>query len=349
MTLEWTVEQRDIAEAVGEALAVPDGEASWRVLAQLGCHGVAIPEQYDGAGGTLKDLCAVVAELGRLLDSSPFFSTVVLCGSVLVEMAPDPSEPMGAALADIARGAVRMALVRPAPGRGNVSVAIVDGQASVSGSVDVVVDAERADVLLVVVDSADGAVIATVDAHALGVVCTPRESLDPSRPLASVRFEDVAATAFTTVPPTVLNRADEVVATLIAAEAVGCARFCLDSAVDYATTRKQFGRAIGSFQAIKHKLVDVYVAVELAEATVLDAADALDDRRTDDGPEAASVARALTARAASTATAESIQVHGGIGFTWEHPLHRYFRRARSTEMLFGSVESNLDRVAGSVL
>lgn len=349
MTLEWTVEQRDIAEAVGEALVVPDGEASWRVLAQLGCHGIAIPEQYDGAGGTLKDLCAVVTELGRVLDPSPFFSTVVLCGSILVEMAPEPSEPMGAALTDVARGVVRMALVRPTPGRGEVSVTVVDGRAAVSGSMDVVVDAECADVLLVVADSVDGAVIATVDAGAPGVVRTPRESLDPSRPLASVRFEDVAATAFATVTLTVLHRADEAVATLIAAEQVGCARFCLDTAVEYATTRKQFGRAIGSFQAIKHKLVDVYVAVELAEATVLDAADALDSERTGDAPEAASVARVLSATAANVATAEAIQVHGGIGFTWEHPLHRYFRRARSTEMLFGSVESNLDRVAGSVL
>jgi alkylation response protein AidB-like acyl-CoA dehydrogenase len=117
---------------------------------------------------------------------------------------------------------------------------------------------------------------------------------------------------------------------------------------DYAKTRHQFGRAIGSFQAIKHRLSDMSIAIELAEAAVLDAADAATDRDTAAFVTAVSTARVLATTAAVFAAEESIQIHGGIGFTWEHPLHTYFRRAKTNELLFGTVESHLEAVAGGL-
>jgi alkylation response protein AidB-like acyl-CoA dehydrogenase len=129
---------------------------------------------------------------------------------------------------------------------------------------------------------------------------------------------------------------------------VGAAEACLEMSVEYAKGREQFGRPIGSFQSIKHRLTDMLVALELAHAAVLDAANA-DERPTDELATAASIAHVLASEAFTYAAEESIQIHGGIGFTWEHPLHRYFRRAKSDTLLFGSTETHHEVIAASVI
>jgi alkylation response protein AidB-like acyl-CoA dehydrogenase len=350
MTMEWTVEQRDIMDAVRRALSdAADGD-SWSALTTMGCTEIGVPEQYGGAGGTLKDLCAVALELGRALDPGPFFASAVLAGLLLSELAPAPDDQMGITLARLATGSTRVAVAGNHGARDGVVWSDDDEGVVLSGHTHFVMDGMDADTVLVIATSDKGRLVATVDAIDNGVERTAMTTLDLTRPMASVTFDGVRPTEWVPVEGTgAVDRATAAMWTVLAAEQVGSARACLDMSVAYAKTRKQFGRPIGSFQAIKHRLVDMSIAVELAEAAVLDAANAAVDRDEASMFTAVSIARVLASRAASFAAEESIQVHGGIGFTWEHPLHHYFRRAKSAEMLFGSMDFHLDRIAEAVL
>lgn len=195
--------------------------------------------------------------------------------------------------------------------------------------------------------------LALVEGSAPGVRRTVGEQLDGTRQLATVELDGVTARRIS--GPDVASRLEGVrsrILIALAAEQVGLARRCLEMALEYAGTRQQFGRTIGSFQGIKHKLVDLLVAIELAEATVLDASGGAEQGS--DGPSAAEVAdlaaasRVLASRAAMTAAEEAIQVHGGIGFTWEHPLHHYFRRAKADQLLFGDEYAYVQAVGESL-
>jgi alkylation response protein AidB-like acyl-CoA dehydrogenase len=187
-----------------------------------------------------------------------------------------------------------------------------------------------------------------ISADAPGLTRTRRESLDSTRELAQVAFEDAAGQLVGAEHlAAALAKARAMGATALAAEQVGAARACLEMSVEYAKTRQQFGRAIGSFQSIKHRLTDMLVSIELAEAAVLDAAGA-DSRSDAEFILAAAMARVLASRAATFAAEESIQIHGGIGFTWEHPLHHYFRRAKTSELLFGEPSVQLEVVAAAL-
>ncbi|MGW6034854.1 acyl-CoA dehydrogenase family protein [Gordonia terrae] len=350
MPIELTVEQRDLQAALTDAWSDhAPAQDLWSSIRELGLTEIPFPEDLGGAGYGLKDASVVMTAHGRRLGSSPYLSSVIMAGLTLLHAADD--EGRRAQLPAIVTGERRAALVC---GSAVVSSSI-DAELSERGTLllngrqDVVLDAASADVLVVVAHSASGVELGVVEGGAAGVRRDVRESLDLTREFACVEF--AGAEAVRVSGPQLakrLGRARSLMMIALAAEQVGIARQCLEMTVDYAKTRQQFGRTIGSFQALKHRLVDMLVATELAEAAVLDVADA--DRFDDaDLAERAASARVLAGRAAMFAAEEAIQIHGGIGFTWEHPLHHHFRRAKTDQLLFQDHAVHVDTVAHAML
>ncbi len=324
----------------------------WRRLGtELGVLGLAVPEADGGAGGTLIDQAVAVEELGAALACGPVFGTVFLAIPALVAASAGPvrDDLLGAltegtrtaafAVPDRA-GAFDAAAV-------NVSVA-ADG--TLSGTVDRVVDADASDVVLVAASGSDGVALYAVDAAGTGVQRTPLVTLDLTRPQASIAFTDAPAqlVAGADEAERVITHAFQVASALLAAEQVGAAQHLLDLSVEYAKSRLQFGRPIGSFQAVKHRLADCLVDLEHARSAAYHAVWALTDA-TDDPALAASIAQATASAAFAKVAADTIQVHGGIGFTWEHQAHLYFKRATTDAALLGSAEAHRSRVAELVL
>lgn len=349
MALELTVEQSDLRDTLRRALSgTGPGDDVTVLIDQMGLCEIPIPEQYGGAGCGLKDVAVVMGELGRSLGRAPFYSSAVQAGWSLA-LAGSP-ETCARYLPRIAAGDCRAALVS-GPGFADSGItAVRSGDALVlNGTRHAVIGAEESDLLVVVVSTADGPELAVISTDEDGVALHPREGLDLTRSLTTVNFDGAQASA--AGGPGVregLERVEALCLTALAAEEVGAARRCLEMSVDHCSSREQFGRVIGSFQAIKHRLVDMYVAVELAEAAVLDAAGA-DDLPTAELAVAAATAQVLASRAAVYAAEESIQVHGGIGFTWEHPLHHYFRRAKTDQLILGDVPVHAETVAAALL
>ena len=336
MPINLTAEQNDLAGALRDVWSgLAPGDNAWPSIRELGLTEIPFPGAMGGADGTFKDLCVVTTGLGRVLGSAPYFSSVVMAGLALLNAADGRTRE--GVLPQIASGVRTAALVC---GPRIVSSAVDAEHAGgrdriLTGVQHSVVDGESADLLVVVTNGSAGTELALLEGSAAGVRRTVGEQLDGTRQLATIEFH--GATAQSISGPDVASGLYEVrsrILIALAAEQVGLARACLEMAVEYAGAREQFGRTIGSFQAIKHKLVDLLVGIELAEATVLEASGD-EDRGAAELAELAASCRVLASRAAMTASEESIQVHGGIGFTWEHPLHHYFRRAKADQLLFG--------------
>lgn len=316
--------------------------AVWAQAAdQLRLPGLTIPEEYGGDGFGLVELGVVMEEMGRALLCAPFFATVVLAAQAL--LASGDSEACARHLPGIAAGRTTATLavaeddgswdpalitVRAQPG--------VDGGWRLSGRKCFVIDGTTADLVLVVARTVAGPSLFAVDRSATGLSAEPLETLDATRAMARLTFDAVPATLVGTdgAGGRIMARVLDMASVALAAEQSGGARRCLEMSAEYARTRHQFGRPIGSFQAVKHKCADMLVQVELAEASSREAA-RLAAEDAPDFPVAAAVAHACCSRAYMVAAMENIQVHGGIGFTWEHPAHLYFRRAKSSQLLFG--------------
>ncbi|PAY24303.1 acyl-CoA dehydrogenase [Dietzia natronolimnaea] len=355
MPINLSTEQKDLAETLDDVWSgIAPGHDVWPSIRELGLTEIPFPEATGGADGTFRDLTVVMTGLGRVLGSAPYFSSVVMAGLALLDAAD--RDTRAELLPGIVSGARTAALVC---GPGIVTSAIRgevagEGELSLTGEQHAVVDGESAELLVVVTHGPDGTELALVEGSAPGVRRSVGEQLDGTRPLATVEFD--GATARRISGPDVASRLEEVcsrVLIALAAEQVGLARRCLEMAVEYAGARQQFGRTIGSFQGIKHKLVDLLVAIELAEVTVLEASGGA-ERSCDEASAAeladrAAAARVLASRAAMTAAEEAIQVHGGIGFTWEHPLHHYFRRAKADQLLFGDEYPYVQSVGESLV
>ena len=293
----------------------------WRALAELGVTGLPVPERLGGAGASWRETAVVLEELGRAVAPVPFFGDAVLATAALLAVGDETLLP------DIASGAKTAALAVPFSTASFAStLTAADGH--LSGSVTTVADALVADVFLVPA----GDTLFAVDANE--VTRTPLVSLDQTRPVADLRFDGVAGQALGPAGPAV-ERALTVGAAMLAAEQLGVAQWCLDTTVEYAKTRRQFARQIGSYQAVKHRLADLWVAITEARAVSRYAADCLatDDP---DTPVAAALAQAFCAPVAVKAAEECVQLHGGIGFTWEHPAHLYLKRAKSSAVALGS-------------
>ena len=330
----------------------------WQEMAGLGWQAMAIPEEYGGAGYGFLELMVLLEEMGRSVFAAPFLSTVVL-GATLVE-ALGTEEQKKSMLSEIASGSRTVALaLSEANGRwdadGIEMVASQDGDAwIINGTKRFVIDGHTADTLLVAVRSpdtsgSDGVTIVAVPSDVDGVTRVKQEAMDQTRPLADITFDDVRLPVSDVIGDAgngwaALDRALKVAAVALAAEAVGGAQACLDMAVEYAKDRIQFGRPIGSFQAIKHKCADMLVSVESAKSAAYYAAWAVDED-SDELELVAPLAKAYCTEAYFKAAAENIQIHGGIGFTWEHDAHLYFKRAKSIELMFGSPAYHRARLA----
>jgi alkylation response protein AidB-like acyl-CoA dehydrogenase len=289
-----------------------------------------------------------IEELGAKLACAPLYGTVYLAIPALV------AAPAGSArdelLGDLIEGRRTAALAVPE------SAGVFDAEAVVvtangdalSGKVSQVVDGGFADVLLVAARGSDGVALYAVDGAA--AQRTPLATLDLTRSAATVTLSDTPATLIAGVDeaPRVLEHALQVGAALLAIEQVGAAQHLLDLSVEYAKSRLQFGRPIGSFQAVKHRLADLLVDVEHARSTAYHAVWALSDG-SDDPALATSIAQAVCSAALSHVATDTIQVHGGIGFTWEHQAHLYYKRAATDAVLLGSAEQHRDRIAAMVL
>jgi alkylation response protein AidB-like acyl-CoA dehydrogenase len=331
------------------ALAAPGGYEArlWQQVAgQLGWCGLAIPEHYGGAGLGWIELCILQEELGRRLVASPFFATVAL-GGALIRAAADEMQ-RAPLLRRIAGGQVRIACAlygsdgRPPPEGVAVSLARRAGGFVLNGTSDFVVHADSAELILVAARDSQGGGLSLIvlPRESAGIGVTPHVMLDLTRPMARVSFADVTVSAadFLGVPGEAgdaLARGLDLARVALAAEALGGAERVLEMTTEFVKQRVQFGRPIGSFQALKHRLADMMVQVEAAKSAAWYAA-CVADQEPAELAEAAAIAKSYCCDAFYECAANAIQLHGGIGFTWEHDVHLYFKRARASATLLGS-------------
>ena len=331
-----------------------DPKAWNRLGGELGVLGLSVSEADGGVGGTLVDQAVAVEELGAALACGPIFGTVYLAIPALVAASAGPARDE--LLTELVEGRRTAAFAVP-DRAGAVDASLVDVTATPSGddwaltgTVDGVVDAGAADDLLVAAIGPDGVALFAVDAAAAGVERTTQLTVDQTRPQAVVTLSAAPARLLSGPDEAerVIDHAFQVASALLAVEQVGAAQHMLDVAVQYAKERLQFGRPIGSFQAVKHRLADMMVDLEHARSTAYHAVWALTDG-SDDPALAASIAQATCSAAYSRIAADAIQTLGGIGFTWEHQAHLYFKRSIVDAALLGSAEEHRSRVAELVL
>jgi alkylation response protein AidB-like acyl-CoA dehydrogenase len=318
----------------------------WRSLAELGWLGILVPADLGGQGGTFLDMAVVLEESGKALVPGPFFATAVLGTLALCDAGtPAQRERLLPALAAGERIAtVALGVAGEPPG---VTLA-ADGRAG--GQVSFVMDPQPANVVVVAVRRADGApALVLVDRAAAGLTVTPLHTVDMTRRLCTVTLRDVACEPLGDADAArVIRRLAEHACAGLALELVGVGQRALELSVAYALERTQFGRPIGSFQAIKHKCVDMMVQVETARSLAYYAAWAVSEDAPDAG-RAAAMAKAYAGEMAKTVTSEAIQVHGGIGFTWEHELHLYYRRALAADAAFGAAPAHRETIVAPLV
>jgi alkylation response protein AidB-like acyl-CoA dehydrogenase len=329
--------------------------AVWSALSSdLGVTSLALPSAYGGDGYGYVELQVVCEELGRALLPSAFFATVVLAGAAL--QASRDTEACTAYLPGIASGELT-ATVAVGEGDGGwhtdrlTTRATADGEHwRLRGTKPLVVDGATAGLLLVVAATPQGPSLFAVTGDE-GVTRTPLRVLDGTRRIARVDLDAAPATLVGAIGDgaRIVGRVVELGTTALAAEQVGGARACSESSAAYARDRVQFGRPIGSFQAVKHKCADMLTRVSLADAAATEAAEAASGvAEAADLATASAVAHATCSDAYMDVARETIQVHGGIAFTWEHPAHRYFRRAKASQLLFGGPAEYLERLLHAV-
>jgi alkylation response protein AidB-like acyl-CoA dehydrogenase len=352
LNLLYTEVEDDLRAAVRKLLAdrcdpvavtaVYDGDRSlvgglWKALAaELGLAGLLVAEERGGAGATAAEAAVVLEELGRVAAPVPFLTSAVIATLVL-------RDSEGALLGELASGEKTAALLVPlstAPHGALPAVSLVDGR--LTGAVTSVAGAIEADVLLVPAREPSGLAVYAVDAA--DVTVTPVVSLDMTRQLADVSLDDVAGTLVVADAATAVRDALVAGAALLASEQVGVAQWCLEETVAYLKERKQFGRAVGGFQAIKHRLADLATGVESATAAARYAAATLAAGDADTVV-ASSVAQAYVSDLAVTAAEEAVQLHAGIGMTWEHPAHLYLKRAKADQIALGTAGAHRARLA----
>ncbi|CNG07656.1 acyl-CoA dehydrogenase [Mycobacterium tuberculosis] len=353
MKLVVTEEQRELRDALRRFFAdrSPAAEVRrlmetaegydpgvWAQMAgQLGLQGLAIAEEHGGAGFGMRELAVVFEEMGRAVVCAPFLATITAAAAL------EAGDGGHGLLPGIADGSVIATLAVAEDGGSwdpaDVAARVEDG--AVSGAKDFVLDGHIADLVLVAARGADGVGLYAVE-DVSRLVRTPAVTLDQTRKLARIEFDAVPARRVG--GEDALRRALDVAAVALAAEQLGGAQKTLDMTVEYAKVRHQFGRPIGSFQAVKHRCADMFVLVESARSAVLNAAAAADESPAE-LPAAAALAKAYCSDTYFHTAGEAIQLHGGIGFTWEHDAHLYFKRAQGSRQLFGAPDRHRERLA----
>jgi alkylation response protein AidB-like acyl-CoA dehydrogenase len=318
--------------------------------AQLGLQGIAIPEEYGGSGFSFNEQAIVLEELGAGLYGGPYLPSAVLAAYALLA-SPDegarqeflPGIASGETIAALAfteedgswdPASIRLAAAKSGDGW------VLDGHKSF------VLSGAEATLFLVVAVADGGLSLFAVEAGASGLAATALPTLDQTRNLARLDFDAVPARLIGSAgdATAILDRVLDVAAIALAAEQLGGAQRALDITVDYTKTRHQFGRPIGSFQALKHRMADLLMEVESLRSAVAYAASAVADG-SDEVPALASLVKAYASETYFHVAAEMIQMHGGIGFTWEHDAHLFFKRAKSTELFLGDGAYHRERLA----
>jgi len=337
--------------------AVMDSEAAyddgrWNIaMSEMGFGGIALPAAYGGAGLGYVELAIIMMEMGRALYPSPFLSSICLAMPAIVNAASEAQKaqllPPLASGKTIASLAYMSTSGQPDP---EVMLTRSDGALYLSGCSGFVPYGHVADLLVIAArDTGGGVTLLALPAKTSGLSIERHETLDLTRPLSTLRFANVAVQ-----PDQVLGSAGEGAAALnrtldlariaLAAEQVGGAEAVLDMTVAYSKERTQFGRPIGSFQALKHRMADMMVVVETAKTAAYYSA-CIADEGSNELSEAAAIAKAYCSDAFLACVGQAIQLHGGIGFTWEHDAHLYFKRARGSATLFGDAASQREKVA----
>ncbi len=354
-TVAAFLEARSPQARVRELMATDTGHDAdiWAELAAMGLLGLLVPEDFGGAGAGHVEMGIVMEEMGRALLGGPFFSTAVLTTQLLAASGDDDEQ--ATILPRIAAGELITSLAfaedtstRP-PHRVDTAAASIGGQWTVTGQKTFVLDAGAADLLYVLADTDAGPSTFAIDTGAPGVSCAALATIDATRKQYRVEFVDVPARPVGTPGAgiEVFTAALDHAAVALLGEQAGGAQRAMQLGVDYARTRMQFGRAIGSFQAVKHMCADMLLEAESAISAARHVAAAFDAStlNTDDPSRWAdlALAQAYCSDAYVFVAATTIQVHGGIGFTWEHPAHLYLRRARTDAQLLGSPAYHRDR------
>jgi alkylation response protein AidB-like acyl-CoA dehydrogenase len=324
--------------------------ALWgRMADELGLQGMGVPEAFGGGGYGFPELQIVLEELGRSLACVPFLSSAVLASNVLLASGDADSShrylPGLCSGASVAAVAITGADVGHDGDNGRFAAALDGDRHLLTGERRFVSDAQTADLLLVIADTAAGPTIFVVDTHAPGVSVAAMESLDATRRLAEVDLKAAEGRLLGSpgAATEIIRQALIPAAAALASEQVGGARRTLELAVEYANVRKQFGQLIGSFQAIKQKCAEMLLAVESATSAAHAAGLAI-DQASSDGALLAFLALAECSEAFVFVATEAIEIFGGIGFTWEHPAHLYYKRALASSVLFGSATANRERL-----
>lgn len=373
MQFAFTEEQGLIRESVREflaehgasarvrtAIATGHGydERTWHALIEMGWTGLPFPERYGGSGLGNVELAIVQQELGRCLMPSPFFASICLAARAIQAAATEsqcaewlPSLASGEKI-----GALAVTGRKGRAGLDAIGVQVSpDGSAyRLSGEASFVVSGDVADLLIIAARApgsrgADGVDLIVLPANTSGVRVERLVMMDETRRCARVTFDRASAAreAILGEPGqsgVALERALQLAQIALGAEQTGGAEGALEMAVNYTKERVQFGRAIGSFQAVKHRLADMMVLVEAAKSAVYYGA-ATADEQGEDLPEAAALVKAYCSDAFFNCAGNAIQLHGGIGFTWEHDAHLYFKRARSSSTLFGDAVYHREQIA----
>ena len=322
-----------------------DPEVWSQLCKQLGLSGIAIPEEYGGAGFSAQELAIACEEMGRALYCSPFLASAV-CAAYAISSSTNEQAKLRW-LPDIASGDLIacLAITEHAPMWSDSDIRTTasmttDGRACLNGEKRFVIDAQVAGLLLIAAREADEQIaLYAVDADASGLVCEPMPSMDPTRKLNRLALTDTPAER---VGSADLQDLMDYALVALANEMMGGAQTLLQSALNYTQLRVQFGRSIASFQAIKHRLADLLLELELAKSAAYQAAYSM--AVGENTREHASLAKAAASEAYLHVATECIQLHGGIGFTWENDTHLWFKRAKSSEVLLGTPAVHRERM-----
>ncbi|MEU8252096.1 acyl-CoA dehydrogenase family protein [Nonomuraea sp. NPDC048916] len=317
-------------------------EPTWRLMAQLDLPGLMLPERHGGSGLGAAELAVAVEECGAWLACSPLFATSVLAVPLLLAL--DDADALERHGRRIARGELTATVALAETGaRWDVSEMRTTarregGSWRLDGAKHHVVDGASADLLLVVARTPDGPGVFAVERAAAGLAVEPLVTLDHTRKMARLELTGVAGELVGAIGcEAALAAATDVSRALLAAEQTGVAQRCLDMVVEYAKTRIQFARPIGSFQIIKQRLADALIQVESARSAVYTATRSTGAELARDSR----VAALMAGKASTWVTAQTIQLHGGVGFTWEHDAHLYFKRARASARLLGQADEHV--------
>lgn len=320
----------------------------WKVLCtQVGVTTIALPERLGGTGYGASALGVVAHELGRALAPVPFIASTVLATSLLLD-----SDGSDDRLSTLIEGERTAAAALSADGGlwriDRVAVCADDGADGwrLNGVVRHVLHGAGADDLIVLAVADGQPALFVLDSNTRGVSVTEERVLDGTRPMGTIAFSDAPATRLSTDTPVdaLVSRMVDVAMAVLSAEQVGACERVLEIATDYACTREQFNRPIGSFQAIKHKCADMLLDLEWARSASQAALEAIDDGPADETAWRASMAKAVCSESLRNTAHANVQIHGGIGFTWEDSAHLYLRRARTDEVLFGTPADHWDRM-----